>query len=90
MQIKRSAPSAAPENPKRSEQAILKETDLRRSIESLQSIICGLLIENEKLRQCMAAEQIPMGDPGSGRTMSQICSPVLDRVCADLPLRTTE
>ncbi len=56
MENKQSAPSAEPENPKRSDQAILKETDLRRSIESLQSIICGLLIENERLRQCLAAE----------------------------------
>ena len=56
MENKQSVPSAGPENPKLSDQAILKETDLRRSIESLQSTICGLLIENERLRQCLAAE----------------------------------
>jgi hypothetical protein len=58
MQNNRSDPSAVPENPKLSEQALLKEIDLRRCIQSLQRIICDLLIENERLRQYLVAEQI--------------------------------
>ena len=58
MQNNRSDPSAVPENPKLSEQALLKEIDLQRCIQSLQRIICDLLIENEKLRQRLATEQI--------------------------------
>jgi len=58
MQNNRSDPSAVPENPKLSEQALLKEIDLQRCIQSLQRIICDLLIENERLRQYMVAEQI--------------------------------
>ncbi len=42
-----------------SEQALRKEADLTRCVESLQRIICDLLIENEKLRQEVAAEQVP-------------------------------
>jgi hypothetical protein len=49
MQSNRSDPSALPGDHKLSEQALLKETDLQRRIESLQCIICDLLIENEKL-----------------------------------------
>jgi hypothetical protein len=58
MQNNRSDPSAVPENPKLSEQALLKEIDLQRCIQSLQRIICDLLIENERLRQYLVAEQI--------------------------------
>jgi hypothetical protein len=58
MQNNRSDPSAVPENPKLSEQALLKEIDLKRCIQSLQRIICDLLIENERLRQYLVAEQI--------------------------------
>jgi hypothetical protein len=58
MQNNRSDPSAVPENPKLSEQALLKEIDLQRCIQSLQRIICDLLIENERLRQHLVAEQI--------------------------------
>jgi hypothetical protein len=58
MQNNRSDPSAVPENPKLSEQALLKEVDLQRCIQSLQRIICDLLIENERLRQYLVAEQI--------------------------------
>ena len=58
MQNNRSDPSAVPENPKPSEQALLKEIDLQRCIQSLQRIICDLLIENERLRQYLVAEQI--------------------------------
>jgi len=56
MQNNRSVPSAAPGGSKPSEQALMKESDLLRCIESLQCIICDLLIENEKLRQHLAAE----------------------------------
>jgi hypothetical protein len=58
MQNNRSDPSAVPENPKLSEQALLKEIDLQRCIQSLQRIVCDLLIENERLRQYLVAEQI--------------------------------
>jgi hypothetical protein len=58
MQSNRSDPSALPPDQKLSEQAILKQTDLQRCIDSLQGIICDLLIENERFRQCLAAEQI--------------------------------
>jgi hypothetical protein len=58
MQNNRSDPSAAPENPKLSEQALVKEIDLQRCIQSLQRIICDLLIENERLRHYLVAEQI--------------------------------
>jgi len=58
MQDNRSDPSVAPEDRKLFDQVLLKETDLRRCIESLQWIICDLLIENEKLRQCLATGQI--------------------------------
>jgi len=58
MQNNRSDPSAVPENPKLSEQALLKEIDLQRCIQSLQRIICDLLIENERLRQYLVAEQL--------------------------------
>ena len=51
MQNNRSDPSAVPGDPKLTDQTLLKETDLQRCIESLQSIICDLLIENETLRQ---------------------------------------
>jgi hypothetical protein len=57
MQNNRSDPSAVPGDPKLTEQTLLKETDLQRSIESLQRIICDLLIENEKLRQHLIAEK---------------------------------
>jgi len=50
MQNDRLAPSAIPGDRKLTERILLKETDLRRCIESLQSIICDLLIENERLR----------------------------------------
>jgi hypothetical protein len=58
MQNNRSGPPTVPGDPKLSKQALLKETDLQRCIESLQCIICDLLIENERLRQYLAAEQI--------------------------------
>jgi hypothetical protein len=58
MQNNRSDPSAVPENLKLSEQGLLKEIDLQRCIQSLQRIICDLLIENERLRQYLVAEQI--------------------------------
>jgi hypothetical protein len=58
MQNNRSDPSAVPGNPKLTEQILLKETDLQRCIESRQFIICELLIENERLRQSLAAEQV--------------------------------
>jgi hypothetical protein len=50
-----------PGDPDLSTQALLKEADLRRCIQSLEGIICDLLIENEKLRQSLAAGQIPSG-----------------------------
>jgi hypothetical protein len=58
MQNNRSEPSAVPGDPKLTEQTLLKETDLQRRIESLQCIICDLLIENEELRLRLAAKQI--------------------------------
>jgi hypothetical protein len=51
MQNNPSDPSAVPGDPTLTDQALLNETDLQRCIESLQSIICDLLIENERLRQ---------------------------------------
>ena len=59
MQDNRSEPSAAPGDCKLSEQAMRREADLTRCIECLQRIVCDLLIENEKLRQELAAEQVP-------------------------------
>ncbi|HEY4050692.1 MAG TPA: hypothetical protein VGM27_27820 [Acidobacteriaceae bacterium] len=58
MQNNLSDPSAVLRDPKLSEQALLKEIDLQGRIESLQCIIRDLLIENERLRQQLAAEQI--------------------------------
>ena len=58
MQNNRSEPSAVPGDPKLTEQTLLKETDLQRRIESLQCIICDLLIENEELRLRLADKQI--------------------------------
>jgi hypothetical protein len=58
MQNNRSDPSAVPGAPTLTEQTVLKEADLQRRIESLQCIICDLLVENERLRLCLAAEQI--------------------------------
>lgn len=58
MQCNRSDPSIVPGDPKLSEQALLKETDLQRCIESLQCAICDLLIENEKLRQCLMRTEV--------------------------------
>jgi hypothetical protein len=58
MQNDRSDPSAVAREPNLSDQALPKETDLRRRIQSLQCIICDLLVENERLRQYLAAEQI--------------------------------
>lgn len=54
MQSNPSDPCAAPRDPKLSEQALVTETDLQRCIQSLQYIVCDLLIENEKLRRCVA------------------------------------
>jgi hypothetical protein len=56
MQNNRSDPSAVPADPKLTDQTLLKEADLRRCIEVLQCLICGLLIENEKLRQRLVVE----------------------------------
>lgn len=53
MQDNRPDPSALHRDSKLSEQTLLKETDLQRCIESLQCMICNLLIENERLRQHM-------------------------------------
>ncbi len=58
MQSDRSDPSAMPGDAELIEETLLKETNLQRCIESLQRIICDLLIENEKLRQRLATEQI--------------------------------
>ena len=54
----RSDPSAVPGELSQAEQALLKEIDLQQYNESLQCIICQLLIENEKLRQRLAAKQV--------------------------------
>jgi hypothetical protein len=59
-----SDPSIVPGDPKLSEQAFLKETDLQRCIKSLQRIICDLLIENEKLRQHLDAGKFSHFDTG--------------------------
>jgi hypothetical protein len=64
MQSNRSDPSIVPGDPKLSEQVLLKETDLQRCIESLQCIICELLIENEKLRQWLVADKFLSFDSG--------------------------
>jgi hypothetical protein len=58
MQNNRSDPSAVPGASTLTEQTVLKEADLQRRIESLQCIICDLLVENERLRQYLAAEQL--------------------------------
>jgi hypothetical protein len=58
MQNNRSDPSAVSGVPTLTEPTVLKEADLQRRIESLQSIICDLLAENERLREYLAAEQI--------------------------------
>ena len=58
MHNNRSDPSTVSRDTKLSDQALLNETDLHRCIESLQCIICDLLIENEKMRQYLGAEQI--------------------------------
>ena len=58
MQSNRSDPSALPGDHKLSEQALLKETDLQRRIESLQCIISDLLIENEKAATTSGCGQI--------------------------------
>jgi hypothetical protein len=58
MQNNRSDPSAVRGDPNLSKQALREEADLRRCVESLQCTICELIIENERLRQCLAAEQI--------------------------------
>ena len=50
MQNNRSTLSAASGDSKPAEQTLLTETDRQRRIESLQRIICDLLIENERLR----------------------------------------
>src|ERR1700737_3587526 len=76
MQNNRSAPSAAPEAPKRSGQALLKETDLRRCIELLQFIICDLLIENERLQQYLVADKFLSFDTGHLRGKhGDLCKP---------------
>jgi hypothetical protein len=64
MQNNRSDPSAVPGNPTLTDQALLNETDLQRCIESLQSIICDLLIENERLRQ--HSDKVQPSPTGSG------------------------
>jgi hypothetical protein len=58
MQSNLSDPCTAPRDPKLSEQALVTETDLQRCIESLQCIVCDLLIENEELRRYLAAAKI--------------------------------
>jgi hypothetical protein len=63
MQNDRSNPSAVPEGSKLSEQALLKEADLQGSVEFLQSLICDLLIENEKLRQLLVEKHPAKPDP---------------------------
>lgn len=67
MESNRSDPSIVPGDPTLSEQAFLKETDLKRCIESLQCIICDLLIENEKLRQHLVADKFLSLDAGHPR-----------------------
>jgi len=64
MQNNRSDPSAGARSPKLTDQTLLKETDLQRCIESLQSIICDLLIENERLRQ--HSDKVQPSPTGSG------------------------
>jgi hypothetical protein len=75
-----SGPSTAPVDLKLTEQTLLKETDLQRCIDSLQYIICDLLIENEKLRQHVVAgkstmhntsKHLRLGTEGRGRFHSQ-------------------
>lgn len=46
-----------PRDPKLSERTLLKEADLQRCIDSLQLIVCDLLIENEKLRQHLVTDK---------------------------------
>jgi hypothetical protein len=54
MQSNPSDPCTAPRDPELSEQALVTDTDLQRCIQSLQYIVCDLLIENEKLRRYLA------------------------------------
>ena len=58
MRNNRSDPSPVPGDPKLTDQTLLKEADLQRRTEVLQCIICGLLVENEKLRQRLVVESI--------------------------------
>jgi hypothetical protein len=64
MHSNRSDSSTVPGDPKLAEQTLLKEADLRRCIESLQCVICDLLVENEKLRQHMVADKFLSFDTG--------------------------
>jgi len=76
MQNNRSDPSAVPGDPTLTDQTLLKETDLQRCIESLQRIICDLLIENEKLRQYLVADKFLSFDTGHLRGKhGSLCKP---------------
>lgn len=57
MHSNRSEPSIMPGDFTLAEQALLKEADLQQCVESLQRVICYLLIENEKLRRYLAADK---------------------------------
>ena len=75
MESSRSDASIVPRDPKLSEQPFRKETDLRRCIESFQSIICDLLIENEKLRQHVGAEKFLSFQKASARKTRPLRKP---------------
>jgi len=63
MQNPRSASSAPPGDLELPEQALIKETDLQQCIESFQTIIRDLLIENESLRKSLAAATTSASTP---------------------------
>ena len=88
MQNNLSDPSTAPGDPKLTEQIFLEEADLQRCIESLQYIICDLLIENEKLRQYLVAGKFSSFDTGHLRGKhGSICkSKTEDLSCCQPPL----
>ena len=62
--------------PKQAAQTHPKEGDLQRCVESLQVIICDLLIENEKLRQHLIADKFLSFDTGHlCRKCGSFCKP---------------
>jgi hypothetical protein len=64
MHSNRSGSSTVPGDPKLAARTLLTEADLQQRIESLQFIICDLLVQNEKLRQHLVADKFLSFDTG--------------------------